>query len=194
MDSLPHYFIGIPISKELKDMLYSLQCNLKSEFSFKQWLFKDDFHITLRFLGPVNEANILKLNEMLKQIENQRAFSLDISRIGTFGNEQRPRVLFAEVEKTTPLITLYEYVQAYLEHIGYTKETRPYHPHITLAKKWDNPNLNRKWLDKRKTYLQQNVTLKVSSAVLFQILPRQKPKYKALYSYILRGETDGSVD
>lgn len=194
MSSLPHYFIGIPVSKDLKETFSAWQRNLKAVFPFERWTYKDDFHITLRFLGPVKEVDILKLKEILKQIENQKVFSLNVDRIGTFGNKKRPRVLFAEVERKEALMVLHEHVEACLEYIGYSKETRPYHPHITLAKKWNNPDIIKEQVDKQKEHLQRNIAFKVNSVVLFQVLPKQTPKYRAIHRYVLRGENDGATD
>lgn len=193
MSTLPHYFIGIPVSADVKETFSVWQDNLKTALPFKQWTDKDDFHITLRFLGPVREVEILEMGKKLKQIESQEPFSLNIDRIGTFGNKQQPRVLFAEVGRTNALMALYEHVETCLAYMGYSRETRPFHPHITFAKKWNDSAIRKERIDK-KEYMQQNVALNVNSIVLFRVFPKQTPKYRVVYKYVLRGETNGTAD
>lgn len=193
MESLPHYFIGIPVHGVLKEMFSAWQEDLKAVFPFKRWTLKDDLHITLRFLGPVKENNILKLSKVLKQVEDMESFSLNVGCVGTFGNPKRPRVLFAGVEKTPPLVALYENVETCLGNYGFSKESRAYHPHITLAKKWNHADDNSRG-NRKLEYYQQTAVLKVDSVALFQVFPKQKPKYKAIYNYTLRGGVNGTAD
>src|SRR5699024_11675109 len=77
------------------------------------------------------------MKQELKQIENANAFSTKAGGVGIFGNPVNPRVLWVGADKTDALAFLYEQVEAAANRAGFTKETRPFRPHITLAKRCD---------------------------------------------------------
>lgn len=181
-----HYFIAIPLTDTLKNFLSVWQEELKEKFSYKQWTNKQDLHITLKFLGPVENGQLKRLLQELKIIENSNAFSIKAGTIGMFGNPVKPRVLWAGVDQTDALTLLYEQVESAVLSAGLAKETRPYRPHITLAKKWDGPS-DRGLVEMTQTQFKRKRMLQVEEVVVYQIFPKQTPKYKVVSSYNLGG-------
>src|SRR5699024_1450185 len=98
----------------------------------------------------------------------------------------KPRVLWACVDKTDTLTFLYEQVEAAADRAGFTKETRPYRPHITLAKKWDG-SPNWELVKTMQTQFKEKRILQVEEIVVYQIFPNQRPKYKVVSSFNLSG-------
>jgi len=181
-----HYFVAIPLTDALKNHFSNWQEELKEKLPYKQWTNKLDLHITLKFLGAVEHEQLNRLQQELKQVENANAFSTKTGTVRVFGNPLKPRVLWACVDKTDALTFLYEQVEAAADRAGFTKETRPYRPHITLAKKWDG-SPNWELVKTMQTQFKEKRILQVEEIVVYQIFPNQRPKYKVVSSFNLSG-------
>src|SRR5699024_9755204 len=92
MSENPHYFIAIPIPFKMQTKLRLWQDFVKERLRYKHWVHPEDFHITLKFLGPVSSGIRSVINE-LTILERLPAFTLTIGNIGFFGQRSRPRVL-----------------------------------------------------------------------------------------------------
>lgn len=194
MTNLPHYFIGIPIPAPLQEVYSTWQYDLKQQLSYKQWPGQQDLHITLKFLGPVEQTDIKTMEKSLHQIEDIIAFSLETTGVGTFGNPKSPRVLFADVKKNKSIAFLHEKVESILGKHGFQREKRVYQPHITLAKKWNGSIAEDAVVDAKERYKANKHALTIAEINLYQIFPNRTPKYEVVSRYKLRGEKDGPID
>lgn len=185
MSSEAHYFIAIPLYPSLRNHLSIWQDDLKEKLDYKNWPHKEDLHITLKFLGPVKADEIEQIQEALIGIKDLNAFEISIGSIGTFGKPDRPRVLWAGVDKTTTLSDLQEKTEAIMEKHGFQKETRTYSPHITLAKKWMGNSSGELLQDIKKQYKEQQIMV-VNQIALFKIHPTRTPKYELIHEYKLQ--------
>ncbi len=103
-----------------------------------RWQTEDQFHLTLRFIGEVEEGQAEEIRLLLSGIDF-RPFPLKISGIGTFGSRRKARMIWAGVERAGPLKALQEKISNVLRRAGIPPEERKYTPHITLARvKGDN--------------------------------------------------------
>ncbi|HET7658610.1 MAG TPA: RNA 2',3'-cyclic phosphodiesterase [Bacillales bacterium] len=179
-EQLPHYFFAIPLPEEVRKWLSGYAETLKERMPYKVWPDRDDYHITLAFLGA---AGFQKINEVkqavMKTVEGQPTFSLKLNELGTFGNPKRPRVLWAGIKAHPELFELQKKVQSACESIGFQLDKRPYKPHITLAKKWAGAEAE--VLDQKKIEIQlEALAWEVRGMVLYRIHLNQKPKYQPL--------------
>ncbi|GIO24993.1 RNA 2',3'-cyclic phosphodiesterase [Oceanobacillus sp. J11TS1] len=185
---MSHYFIGIQIGSILAKQLSDWKVGLEKCLPYKQWTDKSDFHITLAFLGEVDEKSIELLKNKLQSISAYPAFEIERTSIGTFGQRQRPRVLWLGAEKNSILLQVQEEVTQISESIGYKKESRPYTPHITIAKKWasDDKMLTEDiWKEILYNMPALDDKIKVDAIQLFKVHPTSKPKYEIVQSFPL---------
>ncbi|MCP8617164.1 RNA 2',3'-cyclic phosphodiesterase [Salirhabdus salicampi] len=177
MNNNAHYFIGIPIQSGLKEQLSKWQSKLQQDVSYRVWTFKDDFHITLKFLGATDKETVQQLINLLQQIQLP-SFQLPVAGLGFFGKREQPRVMWAGVGQHKALTQLQHEVENTCVQLGMPRENRPYRPHITLAKKWNEP---KKKIDQDKVKNQIEVTenqLYVNHFSLFQIHMNRQQKYE----------------
>lgn len=181
----PHYFIAIPLQASLKEYFAKWQDSLKNVLSYKQWPHYEDLHITLKFLGTVDDNKLQCLKEELKIIERTQVFSLDVGELGTFGNPENPRVIWAGVDKAESLDYLQQKVESHAAKLGFPKEKRAYHPHITLAKKWvgGSSNISLQEIKEKFSTVQSMV---VEEVVLYQIHPDRSVKYEVIANFGLK--------
>ncbi|WP_430784679.1 RNA 2',3'-cyclic phosphodiesterase [Virgibacillus flavescens] len=182
-----HYFIGIPVSETSEKLLLSWQSELKNKLPYKQWTQNSDFHITLKFLGAVNQEKLTNLLFKLKAIERIPAFALEIKGVNYFGNANSPRVLYAEVPKTRALAELVETIATAAEDAGFEREKREFRAHITLAKKWKDPLQKIRVNEMVRNYQIEKPAFDVKEINVYQIYPSKNPKYEVIKSYKLMG-------
>ncbi|WP_062199284.1 RNA 2',3'-cyclic phosphodiesterase [Massilibacterium senegalense] len=174
MKQIPHYFIGIEIPLSVKEVLHTFSNGCVPKNIYKTWTYKDDFHITLSFLGAVQKEVLGILIERLHNLQN-RSFSATLTEIDTFGKKERPRVLYVTVQKEKAIVQLYDEIQKIVEQTLGQKETRPYTPHITIAKKW-NQSFRSHDL-KIEQDLDVPITFMVKRVHVYKIEPNNHPKY-----------------
>lgn len=91
-----------------------------------------NLHLTLHFLGNIELSRVDCFRQQAEIVSADR-FSLEINRMGYF---KKPRVLWLGCEQLPDqLIQLHASLGAQIQACGFRQEQRPYHPHITMARK-----------------------------------------------------------
>ena len=98
-----------------------------------RWTRDENFHLTLRFIGDVDEGVADDVDSALLEI-NAPPFDVFIVGIGYFGKAKAARAVWAGIETSEPLIRLQQKVDSAMQRIGLAAEERKYTPHITLAR------------------------------------------------------------
>ncbi|MBH0230199.1 RNA 2',3'-cyclic phosphodiesterase [Halobacillus yeomjeoni] len=184
---MSHYFIGIRVSEQIKDSLIQWQKKLADSLEYKVWTSPEDFHITLKFLGSASEKDVETYKKKLEEQHWPHPFRLQVGPAGYFGNKEQPRVFYADVTKEAPLMEIKEKVEEIGEALGFQKEKRNYHPHVTIAKKnlgGESPLV----ATGEPSIFQDTFELKVSSFSIFQIHPKRFNKYEVVSDIALKGE------
>jgi len=122
-------FIAIDLPKPVKNRLEVLQKHLDGV----KWIELQQMHLTIRFLGNVDEELYQKLLSNLKKIRSP-SFVYSIKGVGVFPNIHRPKVLWAGVEADDRLSILYQKIEEVVISSGFDPEERDYKPHITLGR------------------------------------------------------------
>ncbi|MNO42588.1 2'-5'-RNA ligase [compost metagenome] len=131
-------FIAVPIPEAVKQNIKSWNREYAEQLHFKKWVHAEDYHVTVQFLGDTEVERIERLKEVLvRGVSDMSPFHLSAAGLGVFGRPRQPRVLWGGLEgDIAALHNLYHRVISASEELGYTPEDRPYHPHITIARKY----------------------------------------------------------
>jgi RNA 2',3'-cyclic 3'-phosphodiesterase len=121
-------FVGIEFPPELRLRLSLLQSGVAGA----KWVDPGNFHLTLRFIGEVDEGTAADVDEALLRLK-ARPFSLQLAGAGTFGGD-KPRQLWVGVEREPALATLQGKIETVLIRAGLPPEPRKFAPHVTLAR------------------------------------------------------------
>jgi len=121
-------FVGIDLPPETKLALSALARGLPGV----KWVDPGNYHVTLRFIGEVDEGMAEDIDAALTTIRARR-FALRIAGVDLFGGADRPRLLYAGVERAAALVELRDKVAAALGRAGVPPEGRIFTPHVTLA-------------------------------------------------------------
>lgn len=104
----------------------------------------EQIHLTLHFLGDMDDAGMVSLATALGRVD-QPSFPIDLVGLGVFPPRGRPAVLWAGVAESDPLRSLHGTVAGILRDCGFIPESRPWSPHVTLARL--APQVPRAWTD-----------------------------------------------
>lgn len=136
-------FLAIELSDAIRDRLISLQEQLAIIASDVKWVEPDNLHITLLFLGEVDERETLDIcREAQRAVANMSAFHLTVEGTGCFPNARRPRTLWVGIGAgAEEVCAIHDAIEKPLMEMGtYRRETRGYVPHVTLGRvKGDRP-------------------------------------------------------
>lgn len=108
----------------------------RQEVPHARWLTAQQLHVTLSFLGQVDQALVLDVGARLLEVARQLPpFNVRIRGAGGFPNARRPSVVWLGVEPDAPILhAMVAELQAAWKELGRSVEARAYHPHLTLAR------------------------------------------------------------
>ncbi len=132
-------FIAINLPEKTKDELTVLIKRLKkiNPKPVIRYVKPKTIHLTLHFLGYLDERQIEKVNKILqKTAKNYAAGTMITEEIGAFPNFKNPRIIFlaGRQKNGESLIRLRENLGSDLEKIGIKVDVRPWQPHLTIAR------------------------------------------------------------
>ncbi len=166
------------IRKKIDDFI---RIEAKRELPVK-WVSFENLHITLKFLGEIDENKKLEILPTIKEVSNKhKPFLVQLSGIGCFPNSRNPRVLWVGVEQGSDnLCTVSADIEKALVQFGFKEEKR-FHPHLTFGRI--------KKFCKVDHILEKNIItdpFEVSTVVLFKsMLKPEGPIYTALEHFPL---------
>jgi RNA 2',3'-cyclic 3'-phosphodiesterase len=136
-------FLAIDLPTEIKEQLAGQIRILSPDTSGIKWVDPRQIHLTLKFFGSISEEMIDKIIESAKKVTLRREpFSLSLKGVGGFPHIRRPRIIWAGLSSNLEaLLKLGEELEIAFKQIGFARENRPFHPHLTLGRnKTNQPN------------------------------------------------------
>lgn len=129
-------FVALFIPDNLKAKIELCQQQLKAIPSGVRWVQVASQHLTLKFLGEIREAQLSKIRETLAGAAGSTPpIPIAIRSIGAFPSLKKPRVFWIGVQDPdNQLADLAVRVEASLELLGFPREERSWHPHVTLGR------------------------------------------------------------
>ena len=103
-----------------------------------RWTSPETFHLTLRFIGDVDEGDAEDFAHALGGVR-MGGFDVTLAGVGHFGSGDEARTLWAGVEKNLALVRLQRGIESALVRAGLPPEERRFTPHVTLARLADAP-------------------------------------------------------
>ena len=132
-------FLAIPFGANEHGMLKSLQESLSTMPALDdfRWARPKNIHITLRFLGDIEDAQADAAAEALRRAgEGASAFDISVDRFGVFPHLKHPGVLWAgPSELPEPLAKLESRLSRYLAEAGFLPGEGQFRPHLTIARR-----------------------------------------------------------
>jgi|SRR6476661_4918770 len=131
-------FIALDIPAEIRARLTEYMEHARALAPDARWARVEGLHVTLKFIGHVDDAMVAKIKAVLASIK-AAPFEVKFPGIGFFPNPNAARVFWAGVDGSDSLPSLASSIDAAMEKLGFPHETKPYHPHLTLARTSSRP-------------------------------------------------------
>jgi RNA 2',3'-cyclic 3'-phosphodiesterase len=158
-----------------------------------RWTDPANIHLTLAFLGELDDEQLAAASDAAEAAaQSASAFSYRLSRLGIFGPERQPRVIWMGIDEDSgALLHLHAALCLALEQRGFAVDERPFAPHLTLARVKASLTLEEQHrlhdllagsqpdIAVNASYLMQNIYLMKSE------LSRSEARYTCLQSYTL---------
>ncbi len=126
---MPRLFTGLEVPHDVQ-----LALSLKRGGLFgARWIDPENYHITLRFIGDVDNRTADDVSYELDRLSNSEGFRVRLSTLGAFGGD-KPRALYAGVENTEALQRLQSAHERVLRRAGVVPDARKFVPHVSLAR------------------------------------------------------------
>lgn len=132
-DAKARLFVGV--KAEAAAVLQSVMARLGRLGDAVRVVRREQLHVTLKFLGDIDEALAPEFAERLsRSYAAAEAFDWTLRGIGAFPSPARPSVVWAGAEDGGRFVSLAEAAEEACESLGFAREARPFHPHVTLAR------------------------------------------------------------
>ena len=136
-------FVAIPVPDKVKQHARMFRNDLGVSRADIKWVDYQNYHLTLKFLGEVNEAALPEIKQnLMRAADSCPSFNLSVDDLGFFPSRMRPRVVWlglrGEIEKAE---FLGERVDAYLASLGFEEE-KEHRFHLTLGRVRSDAKIN----------------------------------------------------
>jgi 2'-5' RNA ligase len=178
--------IDIPLEPGIIEQINKLKSDFINEKI--KWVKPYHYHITLQFLGNVENSDIQHINESLDEVScNFSGFSLELTEFGVFKNLGNPRVLWIGFRTCEELAKLKNAVENEMNRFGFEKSNKAFSPHLTIAriKMIKQVEKLKQLIDTYKGRILQ--VIDVNEIILYESILRQEgPEYKVIKRHSLR--------
>ncbi len=172
-------FIAVDIPDDIKKPILELQKEIKKFINYKE-VEKENLHITLKFLGEINEKQFEYIKNNLEKI-NYRKFECSLIGVGAFPSINYPRVIWVGVgEGKDHFKNLFNYIESFSSVIR--KEGKKYEPHLTIGRvkyTLDKENWLKFWNRNKNKFFGKFLVDKIK--IKKSILMYKGPIYEDLY-------------
>ncbi len=129
-------FVGLELPSDIRDDLGAMCAGLKEV----RWVEPHNMHITLAFIGEVEEGAAEELHHSLRHLSFE-PFTLSLAEVDCFESRGKPKIVWAGVKGEIDALThLHQKILGAVEMAGLEPERRKYKPHVTLARlRHDSP-------------------------------------------------------
>ncbi len=135
-------FVAIALPEDVQLRLGEISQSLFKLRLDARFVASGSVHLTLKFLGNIEEGEVEKLGEVMQEsVQGIPPFEVEMRSLGVFPHPAKPRIVWVGVEGGKKLPELYRRIEMRFEKMGFAREPRPFHPHLTLlrlksAKNW----------------------------------------------------------
>src|SRR3989344_4914937 len=174
-------FIAIDLPEEIKSYLTSFRDAFSEMKRGCSWVRRENLHITLKFLGEVEEKKVGAITGRLEKI-NLSNFSLALNKFCFFPNESDMRVFWMDFIDEKPLKILSKEINKTLTDF---KEDNPFKDHLTLARIKSLSALEKNnWIKKTTDVVTEKKQFIVQEFILYRsTLSREGPQYEVLQRF-----------
>ncbi len=175
-------FIALEVGDKVKKQCLTVISSLKKRGFQAKWVEKENFHITMFFLGEISSKQLEETVDIMKNI-HYAPFQLFFNRVGTFQKYNEPTAIWLGLKKSEPLQELYMAVKSQLEKKIQQSFGNKFIPHLTLGRVKKVPE---NWKDVVENYTVKTLGLEdIVISLKSSTLTERGPIYKTLETNVI---------
>lgn len=177
-------FVAVELSPWVCQRAAKLIDRLRDSGAPIRWVETGHLHLTLKFLGDVDELEIPQVcRAVAAAAAAHEAFTLDVAGAGAFPRVEQPRTIWLGVRHgAEPMIALQATLEERLGELGYPREARRFSPHVTLGRAKGQGRELAALIERLREHADYEAgPCEIEELVVFSSeLTRQGPEYTAL--------------
>lgn len=158
-------FTALLIPDKIKQKLLSTCHSLVDNPEQYRWVGADKIHLTLKFIGEVDEELTEPIKVELAFVEEFNQFDCNISRFGFFFRNGEPKILWVGLNTDERIHTLVEELNNRLSMFSIPIEKRRFKPHLTMLRLKRDPGEEFIKTFKAHSFEEMNFKLKILALV-----------------------------
>ncbi len=127
-------FFALKIPEDIKKKIFKLIDKIIPNREEYKWEKEEKIHLTLKFIGEVEENKVEKISQSLDFIENYIKLQCKLSDFGFFYKRGIAKILWVSLSTDNSLYKLVDEINIALEQQSIPKEERKFKPHVTLLR------------------------------------------------------------
>jgi len=129
-------FVAVNLDDSLRQSVADTEQRLRAAGADVKWVRADSLHITLKFLGWVDDDVVPQVAQAIAQaVQGQPPFLLSLAGLGGFPTPTAPRVIWVGIEEgAAELAGLGQRMEQAMEPLGFEREEREFSPHVTIGR------------------------------------------------------------
>ena len=170
-------FVALNLPQKTKDNLERSAGELKAFATGGNFVPKDNYHLTLHFLGEVAPSDLIYVQSAMDGVKDLPAPELAVTQFTVL---RASDVVCAKLRQNAALTTLHDELGARLEQHGFVVEHRAYRPHVTLIRR---KSFALPWAEVTKSVTVYNMPFAATDLTLFEsVFTPNGVTYRELYT------------
>jgi 2'-5' RNA ligase len=136
---MPRIFLAlnfsVAVTRKIAEEVERLKPRMQEAGYRVAWVPAANLHLTLRFIGSIGEELVEGVTGTCRKVAARHpVIEARAVGVGAFPSVEKPSVLWVGVDASAPLSALQREVEAAMVELGFDKEERAYHPHVTVGR------------------------------------------------------------
>jgi 2'-5' RNA ligase len=127
-------FVALKIPENIKDLIIEYRNTIWKDSTGLRWESKEKLHLTLKFIGEVEQSSIKEISDALTFVEDFDKINLSLGQFGFFYNRESPRILWIGLNYEPVIYDLVNRINYELEKFSIPKEKKKFKAHLTLLR------------------------------------------------------------
>jgi 2'-5' RNA ligase len=164
-------FVALDLSESVRAAISAFCEKLRLAIPAARWVRPEGIHVTLKFIGEVNDDRVRPIQSALGKIHSAAPAEMSFRGTGFFPNDRRPRVFWIGIDASPNLAQIASKIEAQLEPLGIAREARDFSPHLTVARFDNLRGIEKLHAALRESGPREFGAVKTSEMVLYQSKP-----------------------
>lgn len=127
-------FVALQIPDSIKNKIAAFRNSILTEEKDFRWESFEKIHLTLKFIGDVEESKAQQISNLLSFVEEYEQFQFNLTKFGFFFMDNKPKILWVGLSENERLNLLVEELNLKLNELSIPIDKRKFKSHLTILR------------------------------------------------------------